>query len=225
MANDVVLIAGLKTEMLLADGVTWQRVPKLTTIGAVGEQADAKEKTTLEDQRKKYGAGILDSDDRNIEGYYIPAQESGDEYYEDYVLQQAFIKRARALEEFNMRITYKDGDMCGFLYKCLGFEFQDPNQEDWKTFTVDGKQNSVTIFGMTVTGDATVAAAATITLTATPDAIADDLDDDDITWSSSDEAVATVDSSGVVTGVAAGTVTITASARGVEGSLEITVTA
>jgi hypothetical protein len=48
-----------------------------------------------------------------------------------------------------------------------------------------------------------------------------------VTWTSGDEAIATVDASGTVTGVAAGTVTITASSGGLEadGTAEITVTA
>lgn len=46
-----------------------------------------------------------------------------------------------------------------------------------------------------------------------------------VTWSSNDDAVATVDNDGVVTGVAAGTVTITATAGEVKGTIEITVEA
>ena len=43
-------------------------------------------------------------------------------------------------------------------------------------------------------------------------------------WSSSDQSVATVDASGLVTGVAAGSATITASTGGVSGSAAVTVT-
>ncbi len=47
----------------------------------------------------------------------------------------------------------------------------------------------------------------------------------EVTWSSSDPSVATVDSNGKVTAVGEGTATITASCQGVEGTAEVTVTA
>ena len=47
---------------------------------------------------------------------------------------------------------------------------------------------------------------------------------DTATWTSSDESVATVDSSGLVTAVAEGTATITATTQGLSGTSEITVT-
>ena len=46
-----------------------------------------------------------------------------------------------------------------------------------------------------------------------------------VTWTSSDQAIATVSSSGVVAGVTAGTVTITATSEGKAGTVQITVSA
>lgn len=141
MSQDVILVAGTFVEMETTTG-TWQRVPRLTSIGAVGEQAEAKEKTTLEDQIKKYGSGLRDAPDKTLKGQYIPKQETGDTYFDEYGLQQEFITRCRNEEEFQVRIVWPDGEANAFLFKALGFEYDDSTQEDWKMFTVTGKQNS-----------------------------------------------------------------------------------
>lgn len=224
MSQDVILVAGTRFEMQLPAG-TWQRVPKMATIGAIGEQAESKEKTTLEDRIKKYGSGLRDAPDKNLKGQYIPKQETGEEYYDDYLLQQAFIKRCRNEEEFNVRVTWPDGEVNAFLYKALGFEWDEATQEDWKMFTCNGKQNSRMIFGAVVSGTSTVATGQTVTLMIEPDPVSINLDEyiNEIVWSSSDTDIATVDESGVVTGVATGTAVINGMIRGVPGTLEITV--
>lgn len=92
-------------------------------------------------------------------------------------------------------------------------------------FTVNGKQNSTVIYGVSLSGTATVAVAATTQLTyATVPAVITDKQRGTVTWTSSDPAIATVDDDGLVTGVAAGSVVITAEIRGVVGSLAVTVT-
>lgn len=223
MSEDVILNAGTTVEHQIADG-SWKRIPKVTVLGAVGEQSEAKEKTTLEDRIKKYGSGLRDAPDKNMQGNYIPTQQMGDEYYDDYLLQQEFFTRARNEEEFNVRVNWSDGEVTGFLFKTLGFNFNDGNQEEWKMWTVNGKQNSRVIYDVAVAGTATVAVTAVTQLSASwiPTNV---VDTGDITWTSSDEAIATVNATGLVTGVAAGTVIITAEIRGVVGSLEVTVTA
>lgn len=223
MSENVILNAGTTVEHQLTDG-SWKRIPSVTVLGAVGEQSDPKEKTTLEDDIKKYGSGLRDAPDKNMQGNYIPMQESGDEYYDDFVLQQEFINRCRNQEEFNIRVNWSDGEVTGFLFKSLGFQFNEGGQEDWKMWTVNGKQNSRVIYGVTVSGDATVATSSSVTLSASW--IPVDVNEDragGVTWTSSDVTKATVDDLGVVTGVASGPTIITAEVRGVVGSLEFTV--
>ncbi len=228
MSKDVVLLAGLTFEMQLADK-SWQRVPKLTSIGATGEQSEAKEKTTLEDRIKKYGSGLRDAPDKNIQGQYIPYQGTGEQYYDDYVLQQAFLDRCKDEEEFNVRITYPDQETpaFGYLYKALGFQIDEGTSADWKMFTCNGKQNSRVVGEITVTGTATVTTATTtqISFTTSPTTLVYSEYADSVVWASSDESVATVDDNGLVTGVGAGTCNITVEVRGVIGTLEMTVSA
>jgi uncharacterized protein YjdB len=79
---------------------------------------------------------------------------------------------------------------------------------------------AVTIPGGTVAAGASVQAAATLR-----DANNNILTGRAVTWASGNTAFATVSSSGVVTGVAAGTTSITATSGGVSGSANVTVTA
>ena len=72
---------------------------------------------------------------------------------------------------------------------------------------------------------ASVPAGSTVQLTATPkDANGNALSGRTITWSSSNTAVVTVSSSGLVTGIVAGSATITATSEGQSGTAAITVT-
>src|SRR6266850_832006 len=71
---------------------------------------------------------------------------------------------------------------------------------------------------------ATISTAGTTSLTATEkDAHGDPLSGRVVTWSSDHTGVATVDANGLVTGVAAGAATITATCEGVTGTAAITV--
>ena len=227
--SNVILIAGTIVEMQVTTGMTtsWQEVPRLTEIGAVGEQSEPKEKTTLSDRIKKYDSGMRDAPDKNLKGQYVPLQQSGDQYFNEYTLQQAFIKRCRDEEEFNIRVKWPDGEVNGFLFKSLGFEWDAGNQEEWKMFTVNGKQNSRVVYDLTVTGTATVATAATtqLSVTTTPTGVVtnDGSDSGSVVWTSSNPLKATVDDNGLVKGVAAGTTIITAEFRGVVGELKVTV--
>lgn len=228
--SNVTLIAGTVVEMEKVSelGVsTWHEVPRLTEIGPVGEQSEPKEKTTLSDRIKKYDSGMRDAPDKNLKGQYVPEQPVGGQYADERTKQQDFITRCRNEEEFNIRVKWPDGDVNGFLFKSLGFEFDQGSQEDWKMFTVNGKQNSRVIYDLTVSGTATVTVAATTQLSvATVPAdiqVNDGTGNSTVRWLSSDPLKATVSNNGLVTGVAAGTTIITAELRGVVGELKVTV--
>lgn len=228
MAENTVLIAGTIFEMQLVDG-TWQRIPRITQPGATGEQAEAKEKTVLEDDIKKYGSGMRDAPDKNLQGQYIPPQSAGDDYELDRVLQQAFIVRCRAEEQFPMRVTFPDLERCTIEFKALGYQINDATQEDWKLFTINGKQNSrpkwseaPMMTGVTITGNTSMSTSDTQTVTVgtTP---TDAYYLPGMVFESSDPAIATVTQAGLVTAVSTGDVDITVTLNGFDEKLSITV--
>lgn len=225
--EDVMLIAGTVMEHeVITNGVSaWHLIPNATSFGGVGEQAEKKEKTNLSDTIKKYGSGMQDAPDKSIKGQVIPPQTADSPNLQKYNDQQMFIKRCKNKEEFNVRIVWPDGEINSYLFKALGFEIDDNNQEEWKMFTVNGAQNTRTLWDVELAGTNTVTTGNTITdLTVTTVPLDLDRGTDSVTYSSSDTGVATVDAStGVVTGVAAGDVTIIATFRGVSGELAVTV--
>jgi len=73
MSGKTILIAGtiVEHEKVIGGVPTWKRIPRVTEIGSVGDQADPKENTTLADKHKTYGDGLQDSADKNLKGQYI----------------------------------------------------------------------------------------------------------------------------------------------------------
>lgn len=225
--NEDVILAGLDASYFDVTDNAWVDIPNLTDIGAIGEQSEKKEKTHLGNIIKKYSNGLQDAPDKAIKGQAIPLQVDTSPYYDAYVRQQKFIKRCRNKEEMMFRVTWKEGTTNSFLFKSLGFEFDSPSQDEWKMFTINGSQNTRTLWDLDITGVASIAIAGTTTLTATTDPTDLELNDSEVfAWSSDDELIATVDAlTGEVTGVAAGETYIMAEVRGVTGYFELTVTA
>ena len=78
---------------------------------------------------------------------------------------------------------------------------------------------------VTVTGGGTIEVDGTLTLSANPTVTQEGYQPGSVSWSSSDSSIASVNESGVVTGMGAGTATITASVGGKEGTASVTVNA
>lgn len=213
--EDVTLAAGTIVEHYDTDGV-WKRAPRVTSTGDTGSLAEAKEKTTLEDRIKRYGSGLRDGGDKNFKGNRIPFQIEGSEHYVDRALQEIFITRCKNEEEMQMRIVFSDKERASFTWKSLGYMADDVSAEDWRMFSVDGKQNSfvswddapeLTAVDLQGTGSLAVGAGEQLTQVNTPlDAFykvnQDMYESDDIT-------VASVTKWGYVKGVSAGTAIVT----------------
>lgn len=230
--TNTVLNIGIIYEMQNQDG-SWSRIPRITTGGAIGEMAEAKEKTVIEETERTYGVGLRDSPDKNIQGQVIPPQEVGGTYENDRALQQTFFQRARDTDEFGLRVTFPDLERHTIdRWQALGFQIDDAAVGEWKMFTCNGKQNTTPrmsvagkLASVSISGLKTVAVGEAINLTLVPspgDAYFVPYE----AFMSSDNSVATVTPSGQVTGVSEGPVTITGflGKEGIESTTEITVT-
>lgn len=140
MSSEATLAAGTKvsysTDM---ETPSWTVANGIMSVGALGLQSEAKEKTTLADTNKKYGAGMQDAPDKSIKGQYFGSDAD----------QKAFIDACKAQTEMMIQVEFPDtpdatgtGTIAEFVFKPLGFELDEVTAEDWLMFTVNGKQNS-----------------------------------------------------------------------------------
>ena len=212
--EDVTLAAG--TIIQHYENGEWKRIPRISSTGDSGSLAEAKEKTTLEDRIKRYGSGLRDGGDKNLKGQRIPEQSVGSEHYVDRALQEDFIDRCKNEDEMQLRIIFTDRERGTVTWKSLGYMVDDATSEDWKMFTVNGKQNSfmtwdtaplLTSVALSGTASLAVGDAEQLSLVNTPADAFYAVNQDE--YVSSDPSVVTVTKWGYMTAVAAGTATIT----------------
>ena len=140
MADEATLAAGTVTKFStnLETPIYDKTITGLLSFGAAGEMAEAKDKTTLADTVKQYGAGMKDSPDKALKG----------QHYALDVDQKAFLAAAKAGASIMVEVTYptpigaSKGVVVTMELKLLGFELDDVTGEDWMMFTVNAKQNS-----------------------------------------------------------------------------------
>ncbi len=235
MSDDVTLAAGTIVQHYDTDGV-WKRIPRVTSTGDTGSLAEAKEKTTLEDRIKRYGAGLRDAGDKNFKGQRIPVQDAGSEHSTDRDLQDLWIERCKDEDEMQMRIIFPDKERAAFTWKSLGYLVDDVTAEDWKMFTINGKQNSTVVWddapaltAVDLQGSTalTVGDAEQLVVVNTPSDAFWEVNQD--TYESDDIAVVSVSKWGYVTAISAGSATITVTRKTGDGTtvqdtLDITVT-
>ena len=234
MSDDVTLVAGAYFEHLLPSGL-WKRIPRITATGDTGSLAEAKEKTTTEDRIKRYGSGLRDGGDKNLKGQRIPIQTAGSEHFMDREAQDEFITRCKNEEEMQMRITYPDMERGSFTFKALGYMVDDATAEDWKMFSVNGKQNSFVnwftapvLTAVDLSGNAavTIGSGEQLSVANTPLDAYWEVNQD--TFISDDNAIASVTKWGYVTGISASTCNIDVTRKVGDGTtvtdtIEITV--
>lgn len=133
MSKEAILLAGAKFSFDAADDGVMVVVDGIESWGGVGDVAEAKERTTISDEVKVYGAAIPDSPEMSVKG----------QFYSTSAIQKSFIARCKAKEEFKVKIEWKDGTIAEFTMKTFGFMVDEGQGADWMKFTVPARKNSI----------------------------------------------------------------------------------
>ena len=165
----------------------------------------------------------------------IMGSDSFDKLYVGSAEEAATAENTIAISDCKADIIVKQNAMGGsvtvdYLDKNIVMSFHSRGNQKWyeRVFNVSktGKTLTITPVPVPATGitldltEQTVYTGESFTLTAT---VEPKNSTDKVTWSSDDEKIATVDSNGKVTGVKAGTTTITATAGAFNATCEVTV--
>lgn len=139
--TEVQLVAGQVFEMEDPDTPdAWLVLNGVTSGGAIGKQSEKKDRTTVSDTQKVYGAALPDAEDKTFKIQYL----SGDED------QKKFVDAAKAYKQIKIRSTWPDkgeggvsGTVAEMEVQLLGFVIDEGSAEDWIMGTVTGSQNSI----------------------------------------------------------------------------------
>ncbi|CAH9011532.1 conserved hypothetical protein [Vibrio phage 168E36-1] len=132
MSKEAFLAAGTLFKADIAGDGTMVHIPGVTSVGATGDEVEAKSKTTMSDERQKYGAALPDSPDKALKGQLLSTD----------VNQKAFIAAARARQEIDCEMEWKDGTIGAFTLQLLGYSVDDPDPEGWVMWSIPSRQNT-----------------------------------------------------------------------------------
>lgn len=132
MSKEAFLAAGTKFKADINGDGTLVVIPGITSVGATGDEVEAKDKTTMSDTRKVYGASLPDSPDKSVKGQFRSTDAD----------QIAFINAANAKESIDCEMEWPDGTTGTFTLQLLGFSLDEATAEDWQMFTIPSRQNT-----------------------------------------------------------------------------------
>jgi hypothetical protein len=134
MAGNVaaVLGAGSTFGFDVTNSGTFILAEGIQSLGSIGDEAEAKDKTTISDTRKVYGAGLVDSPDMEISLIYLVNDDN----------QVAFVNACKARTQMNVKATWPNGTSGTFSFQPFGFSINETTAEGWIMASVKGKQNT-----------------------------------------------------------------------------------
>lgn len=132
MSKVAFLAAGTLFKADIGGDGTMVQIPGIISVGATGDETEAKSKTTMSDDRQVYGAALPDSPDKTIKGQFFSTDDS----------QKAFVAKAKAREAIDCEMEWPDGTTGAFTLQLLGFSIDEATAEDWVMFTIPSRQNT-----------------------------------------------------------------------------------
>lgn len=132
MSKEAFLAAGTKFKADIGGDGTMVHIKGVTSVGATGDEVEAKSKTTMSDERQQYGAALPDSPDKALKGQLLSTDAD----------QIAFINAARSRQSIDCEMEWKDGTIGTFTLQLLGYSVDEPDPEGWVMWSIPSRQNT-----------------------------------------------------------------------------------
>ncbi len=125
--------AGSIFEVSYDNGASFERVPGMTAIGAVGGQSESLETTAIDEVARTYIAGLESPDSKTMTGNYRPENDA----------QKRFYQAGRNRDNVVLRVTFPTTPLSvnQFDVALLGFQVNEPTPDGAITFTINGQQS------------------------------------------------------------------------------------
>jgi hypothetical protein len=183
----------------ITGGENFSLVEGIQALSLIGDEAESKDATTISNNRKVYGAGLVDSPDMELPMIYLVDDSD----------QVAFINACKSRTQMNVKATWSNGVSAMFLFQPFGFSIGETTAEGWVMASVKGKQNTSVVWSVngeiiypdliavTVAGSSSIEFESTSTYTASANPSQALLDG--LVWSVSDVTKASITQQGVLT--------------------------
>ena len=127
--KNAVKMAGTLTQFSHDGGTTWLDLQGFQEIGTVGTKANTIDRSTIEDQTKRFISGIKEGEDKELEMLWYDGDEN----------QIALRDKASEGAIVKFRHQFKTGDIATYEATLLGWQVSSGSNEDLMKFQVSMK--------------------------------------------------------------------------------------
>lgn len=139
--KNAVKMAGTLTQFSVDKGTTWLDLQGFQEIGTVGTKANTIDQSTIEDETKRFIAGIKEGEEKELEMLWYDGDTS-QETLRTKASQGAIVK---------FRHQFKTGAIATYEATLLGFQVSSGTNEDLLKFSVSMKLNGDPVWSVAPT--------------------------------------------------------------------------